>query len=91
MDTRQFYDTYLKELKLEEKLELLELLLQATMEFIRKEKDGSSSLPSPSVKEVNEPSPGLSSLQRQLLNGPVMNDKDYVLFQEKKDHFAQWK
>ena len=91
MDTRQFYNTYLKELKLEEKLELLELLLQSTMDILRKEKANSSVEEAPLTKEVNEPSPELTPLQKQLLKGPVMDEKDYALFQEKKEHFAQWK
>ena len=42
-------------------------------------------LPDTSKKEPH------TDLQKKLLDGPVMAEEDYLLYQEKKQHFAQWK
>ena len=92
IDIKEFYDTYLKQLGWREKLELIELLMQATLESVREEKE-----PLPSAQKTEEQLPDTSKneshtdLQKKLLDGPVMAEEDYLLYKEKKQHFAQWK
>ena len=33
----------------------------------------------------------LSDFQKLLLNGPFMSDEDFNFFQDKRNHFNQWK
>jgi len=33
----------------------------------------------------------ISDFQKLLLNGPIMSDEDFSYFQEKHNHFNQWK
>jgi hypothetical protein len=34
---------------------------------------------------------GISDFQKLLLNAPIMSDEDFNYFQEKQNHFNQWK
>ena len=98
MNVKQLYETYIKELGWKEKFELLELLMQSTLELIGQEKEKvipevkkeSSDLAFEN-KTLTTPDSDLTDLQKQLLHGPVMAEKDYVLYKEKKEHFGQWK
>lgn len=98
MNVKQLYEMYIEELEWKEKLELLELLMQATLELIDQEKE--KVIPEPGKDSSGQPfeekppvtsDTGLTDIQKQLLNGPVMAEEDYVLYKEKKEHFAQWK
>lgn len=90
MNIKQLYDTYITKLKLTEKLELLELLMQSTLELIRKENDHDDHVLK--IDELNTPNDQeLTAFQKQLLKGPVMPDEDYKLYEEKKKHFSQWR
>lgn len=68
IDIKEFYDTYLKRLGWREKLELIELLMQATLESVREEKE-----PLPSAQKTEEQLPNTSEneshtdLQKKLL------------------------
>lgn len=91
-DIKEFYDTYLKQLGWREKLELIELLMHATLELVHEEKELSSSAQKTEKQLLGttEKEPH-TDLQKKLLGGPVMEEKDYLLYEEKKQHFAQWK
>lgn len=89
VNIRQLYETHLKQLSLQEKLELMELLMQSTLDWVRGE--GKSALVDEEEDKREPDAPDqepYTDLQKQLLNGPVMAEEDYLLYREKKQHFA---
>jgi hypothetical protein len=93
MDIKQLYETHIDKLMLKEKLDLLELLLHETLELIRNGKGLPESKMDSSSQPVEQKAPdindsGLTEMQKQLLGGPVMAEEDYILYQEKREHFS---
>ena len=86
MDAKQFYKLHLERLTLKEKLELLQLLMQSTLAGLKVYDEEKSISPEEYPGDQN-----LTSFQKILLEGEVMNDEDYKLYKEKKESFAQWK
>jgi hypothetical protein len=89
-DIKQFYETYLKQLGWRDKLELIELLMSATVESVREEEKKELN-PSEQPSSIAQNEGNYTDLQKQLLNGPVMAEEDYELYKEKKKHFDAWK
>lgn len=81
-DIKQLYETHLKPLGWRHKLELIELLIKATVASLQNEKDKTN---------ASDPKDSYTELQKQLLDGPIMAEEDELLYQEKRQHFAQWK
>ncbi len=95
-NVKQIYQLHIEQLRLSEKLELLELLMQSTFELIREEKvlnklDEKRSVPEKTEISKKSSDSDLTEFQKHIIDGPVMTDEDYELFKEKKEHFAQWR
>ncbi len=88
-NVRRLFRMHIEDLQLREKLELLELLMESTLELIRKEKALAEIKEQETRNEVGEVK--LTELQELLLRGPVMSEEEYELFKEKKQHFEKWK